>query len=137
MVLFSLHLSLCTTAWVTFNGGLQPGLFRAATRSFENVSCLLTLASFPISVLSLSSIHILHIESLFRFSPYEFRIESIPKTPARASLVVRGPAFCIASKFFLAFRSYCDGGISWRRVSILRPSERMSCILPQDHGVLA
>ena len=26
---------------------------------------------------------------------------------------------------------------SWQRDSILRPSERMACILPQDHGVLA
>ena len=34
-------------------------------------------------------------------------------------------------------RSICKIALSWRRDSILRPSERMSCILPQDHGVLA
>ena len=44
------------------------------------------------------------------------------------------------AKFYLSpcERSQHGGNVfSWRRDSILRPSERMSTILPQDHGVLA
>ena len=58
-----------------------------------------TDAFFPLVFLSLSSIHILCIESLFlvlrSFGSSPFR-----KRRSRASLVVHGPAFCIVSKFF-------------------------------------
>ena len=54
-----------------------------------NASCLLTLDTFPSLVLSLSSIHILRIESLIQ--PYELRIDSNPKR-ARARVNGRSRA---------------------------------------------
>ena len=123
---------------------LQLVLFLAATRSsiFRNVSCLLTL-SFSISIsLSFFNPHPFEssLESLFRFALRALdRVQSENARP-RVYVVVHGPALCIVSKFSPRVSIICDGGIiSWRRDSILRPSERMqkSCILPQDHGVSA
>ena len=93
-------------------------------------------------ILSLSSIHILRIESLIRRLHHtELRIESIPKTPARASVVVHGPAFCVVVNSSLcvsinAMASFqVDSGVRSRAL----PKERKqkSYVLPQDHGALA
>ena len=130
---------------------LQPVLFLAAAH-FLNASCLhfYVLPSRRLSCFSLS-IHILWTESFF--SPYEFEIESnwmfdffrmsnFLSAPARASVVVHGPAcLCWFISFAIQFVFVSINAmailLSWRRGSILHPSERMSSILPQDHGVLA
>ena len=69
-----------------------------------------------------------------------FRSSPFRSAPVRASLVVRGRAFLFRFQIFFnfTFRSIAMASCSsWQRDSILRPSERMLSILPQDHGVLA
>ena len=107
---------------------LQPVLFRAATSS-SGVSCLLTLDSFPITVLSLSSIHIPRIESLFRFHFKGFRSSPFQKRPPACQWSFTGLRSCVVSNFFLTLRFDLNATMasffsSWRRDSILRPSER-------------
>ena len=95
--------------------------------------------SLPISVLSLSSIHIPFFESFelslffvfFDLRVFSDRLHSENARP-RVYVVVHGPAFLCHFQFFnFSFRSYAMASFSsWQRDSILHPSERMSTILP-------
>ena len=67
------------------------------------------------------------------FTPYELEIESNFEG-ARSRVNGRSRAGVLVS---FPIRSISVIASSWQRGSILLPSERMSCILPQDHGVLA
>ena len=119
------------------------GLVSCCSSFLGNVSCLFTSSlrslSFSISFLSLSSIHILRIESFFFFHPYELEIQSYSRrTRPRVSGRSRAGVSCfVSNSFFNSFDYFCSSWSSWRRGSISRPSERMPYILPQDHGVLA
>ena len=114
----------------------STGLVSCCNLIFKNASCLLTF-SFPISFLSLSSIHILRIESLFLALRASDRVH-FERPPARLCGRSRACACFVSNSSTLRFDLIAMGSFSsWRRDSILRPSERMSYILPQDHGVLA
>ena len=88
-VLFcSLNLSLCTAAWVTFDGGrLQPGLFLA---SHSVLSVLFRECFMPTDARCLSWLQFTFLFSnpsnrvsfSFRLKSF-FQIDSIPKMPAR------------------------------------------------------
>ena len=101
------------------------------------MSIMSSLRRLSLYLVSLSfSIHILRIESLVPFMPYESQIESISSTRPRVYGRSWACACFVSNSFDFKIAS------SWRRDSILRPSERMHrrkklCILPQDHGVLA
>ena len=127
-------------------------------QGFNRACCLLQLVSRMLHVyilrppfdvflvfLSLNS----HPSNLVLSSPYELEIESklnvvnFSSTPARASMVVHGPAFLLiyfVSKFWLPV------SIKWMAslelaagfdLAPFRKNELESSILPQDHGVLA
>ena len=61
------------------------------------------------------------------------RARSCVNGRSRAGVLVSFPNFSTL-RFDLIAMASCS---SWQRDSILRPSERMLSILPQDHGVLA
>ena len=132
---------------------LQLGLFLAATRSW-NASCLHFYVlprrlSFPNSFFSLClsphpsyQVFYSHLTS-FRSSPNWIFCDPIfrARPHARQWLFTGWRAcsiyFVSNSIYYSFFRSLrWRFLLSWRWVSILRPSERMLSILPQDHGVL-
>ena len=89
------------------------------------------------SFLSLSQSTFFVSSLFFFFTPYEFQIEYISSARPRVDVVVHGRALVsfpnlVRVSILLRWRV-----LSWQRDSILRPSEKMTCILPQDHGVLA
>ena len=90
------------------------------------------------SILSLSSIHILRIESLIRIHLKSFGSSPF-RTPARASNGRSRACACfVFNSSTLRFDLNAMASFSsWQRDSILRPSERTSYVLPQDHGALA
>ena len=129
-VICSLHLSLWPAAWVTSNEDeLQQPLFLAATRVSwmlnilhvlpRRLSCCSLLTPHPSNQVS-CSVHALRAWDRVLFSSALARLWSFTGAPV--------------FPFLIRFSINCS---SWRQDSISRPSERMSTILPQDHGVLA
>ena len=133
LLLFLLSISpLWTAAWVTFNeAGFNRSCFvlQLVLGMFHvYLSRLLSSLSFSIHIL-ISSLFFIHLTS-FRSSPFR-------NARPRVYVVVHGRALVLFPNFTLRFDLNAMARSSWRRVSILRPSERMLSILPQDHGVLA
>ena len=92
------------------------------------LECFMSILSSLMASFLFLSLQSTSFESSLLFTPYELEIESVQ---ARSCVNGRSRA-CLFS--FPICSMYAS---SWRRDSILRPSERMLCILPQDHGVLA
>ena len=115
----SLHLSFMNGCLGNIQWSrLQPVLLLAATRFFRE--CFMptdACFSFPISVLSLSSIHILldRVSFSFRlFTSFAFRLTSFGsslfrKRPPAGLWSFTGLRSCVVFKFCFAFRSECDG----------------------------
>ena len=108
-VICSLHLSLCTAAWVTFDGvGSNRACLLAATLLLRMLRVYLSLS--PLIFLSLSfSVHIPRIESLIRLYLKKLQIESIFSS-ARLRVSGRSRAgvlvfVCFVSNSSFAFRS--------------------------------
>ena len=125
---------------------LQPVLFLAATRFFffNLRECFMPTDAFFLYLGSLSFFNSHPLDRVFRVSfsrLKKLRIESIPKTPARASLVVHGPAFCIVSKFFprvsINAMAGCRLAAGFDLAPFRKNERRKSYVLPQDHGALA
>ena len=122
-VICSLHFSLCAAAWVTFNG---VGSNRACFLLQLDRECFMPTGAFSLYLgsLSLSSIHILRIESLIlqilRAS------DRVPSERRPARLCGRSRACACFVSNFPEVSIVCDGKFSWRRDSILCPSERMN-----------
>ena len=111
-------------------------MFLAATRPFLGMLHVLLRppsTSFFLYLVSLSfSIHILRMESLFLALRASDRVHFFERPPARLWSFTGARLFFVSNSFnFYVIAS------SWRPDSILRPSERMPTILPQEHGVLA
>ena len=96
---------------------------------FMSISLASRLLSLSQSTSFVSSLFFIHLTS-FRLSPFR-------NARLRVYVVVHGRALVLFPNFTLRFDLNAMARSSWRRVSILRPSERMLSILPQDHGVLA
>ena len=139
-MLFPLHLSFMNGCLVTFNeAGSNRSDFLLQLFFLE---CFMSifLASHFFSLSFFNSHPSNHVSFSHILRAWDW-VQFFPSAPSRASVVVHGRAFPdYVSNSFLQFvrKNYfklvCQ---SWRRDSILRPSERMLSILPQDHGVLA
>ena len=110
-----------------------------------NVSCLmrppfdffLSLSCFSLFLQSTSFESSLFF-TLKNFGSSLFRERA--RSTRRWSFILRARLSIFVSKFVSFFLRVYGRSLrlqSWRRGSILRPSERMSCIPPQDHCVLA
>ena len=84
------------------------------------------------------------------FTPYELEIESklnesnFPSAPARASMVVHGPACLLiyfvsnsSLRFDLNAMASFELAAGFDLAPFRENAQKKSCILPQDHGVLA
>ena len=126
---FLLHiLGMLHVSW-SFNSHSSNWFLIYVTRFLECFMPVLRPPSTSFSILSLSNSHPSN-RVLFALRASD-RVHSENARP-RVFVVVHGPALCVSSNSFDFF--HCS---SWRRDSILRPSERTPYVLPQDHDVLA
>ena len=104
---------------------LQPVLFSCCNSIFSGM--LRAYWRFlSLSLVSLSSLQFTSFLNRVSFSRLKkLRIESIPKTPARASLVVRGPAFFVSLPNF-------SSGFDLIAMAGLVGGGFRSCALPKE-----